>query len=625
MALLPKRSRDPSTVAPSVVRRSFGVHGVAPSRAPVGDPSMVSVDPAPANGDKLVARGPGRSEEVFGVFGGESGRSFFVMLPAWAESVDVLRGGLVVRRLQRPLSRSSGVADLPPEDLVSARLVGWKPGYTVSVLGIGDVTETPPPNQPEPFFVPSGGGTGGSLQGLSLTPSAQTIGTLNLGLPRSARSIIVRYGPSTVAAWPVPQPDSVDRVTIDVTTPPFVALDLSELPPFSRVFDLDRNTDITEVPPPGGGGGWLTIGSRRVWRVGIPSTTRRIRVKYPSGQERDFSVGTNFVEGIVAVAVPSDPGAPPPPQQQQPPPPRQIPPVTEPSPSITLRVRGARRDITQRDPLFTLHMEDPQGGVGANATNYQRPDGRAAGWDGLDWLIGIPRTTRRMRIRSVSSDQITGTIEIPVLRAEVSEHIISPSSSILFGEVRARDIPLSAEESKTDTIVSFEPNPLAGVRVWLIRPPSGVRLVASVETRGPGRSPPVVRDDELKLDVAQLALPVPGSDQRVTRTVAQGRLPDAADRSVVTRELHAVSADGSRTRIPLSHLPSDGILRIDLGSDGLVPVDGRGQVAPASRNRIPTIAVVAVAVAAGAGIWWWLGRREKKPRENPRRRGKGRR
>ena len=161
---------------------------------------------------------------------------------------------------------------------------------------------------------------------------------------------------------------------------------------------------------------------------------------------------------------------------------------------------------------------------------------------------------------------------------------------------------------------SQESNPLHLVSVWLVDPPVGTRLVARVQgVNGRQRVLPV--DREVSLSTTQLAMIVPGRSERVTKWVSAGVLPGGPGRDDDrTISAWALLPDGQQVPVPLTNVPQDGTIQVDLSEyPGARPTSSssstslaRGPKPASSAGLSPTKVVL---VAGTLGLAYWLYRR----------------
>lgn len=395
-----------------------------------------------------------------------------------------------------------------------------------------------------------------------------------LGLSSAVRALTVRYASGAERVLAVPALAAGTReVVLDVppapATPP-VGVRVRGAVPGSRFFV--GAVDASVVTPPDGRGARWEGGA---WTFGVPHGTRSLRVVEPDGTERALPLPEAAPGTSVTVDAP-----------------RPAPPTSTPG-RIVLRVRGARRDPAQPRPSFLIFVG------GRDATDGQQPDGRAAMWDGDDWIIGIPRGTASVQVRYASGR--TGTFALPSDRDEVE--IAPPSDAVGLGADEG-DGPLVLAPTSTLTFV----------RVWLIDPPDGTRLMRAGKTRSAAGEEATVPLTRLDGYTAQLngQTVLPGSG-RAAVPVSEHRLPDTADGADRTTRLAVELPDGTTRDVPLSPVPSDGILRMDLSRVPGSRIGAAMSGAIATGSRVGAwLAVGAAAAAVGAYAW-----HRSKRRANP--------
>lgn len=375
-----------------------------------------------------------------------------------------------------------------------------------------------------------------------------------IGLASTTRSLGIRYPNGGELALVIPAaPTGSREVTVDVPAAPAampVAVRVRGAVAGSRFFVGAVDASLV-TPPDGRGARW----DGDAWLFGVPHGTRSLRVRFPDGAELPLALPEAAPGASVAVDSPRPP-----------------PPVATEG-RVPLRVRGARRDQAQAAPTFTLVL------AGRDVTGGQQPDGRPAAWDGNDWIVGIPRGTGSIQVRFAS-----GRVGTFSLRTDLEGEVAI--------EVPSDQIPLDAAPGDGPLVVA-PTTTLAFVRVWLIDPPIGTKLFRVFTRDGVvnvAPNPP----QEVAGYGAQLngATVLPGS-ARATVPVFEHRLPDTADGSDRTVEAWALLPSGERVDVPLSPVPSDGILRLDLSAKP-------GERASAdSGPGLGTIVVVGAVVAAG--------------------------
>jgi len=410
------------------------------------------------------------------------------------------------------------------------------------------------------------------------------------GLAASVRSLRVRYpdGAERDLAVPV-APAGASEVVVDLPPPPAalpVGVRVRGAVPGSRFFVGAQDVTVLLPTPDGVPARW----DGPDWLLGVPEGTRELRVRLPSGTERAVALPAARAGTSVTVDGPTEPA-----------------PAAPPA-FLVLRVRGAARG---GDGLPTLMVFLD----GRDITTGQLPDGRPAQWDGTDWLLGFPRSARRLQLRYASG--AVGTLDLPLPT--------DASAEVLF------DAPQDVQQQHTDGDGPLEVAPtstLAFVRVWLIDPPRGTRLhrrEAIPEGVVNVMAPTPQELTGYGTDIAG-AVALPGSN-RASVPVYEYRLPDTADGSVRTGAVWAELPDGTRVDVPLSPVPSNGVLRVDLSrhaGDRSATVHG----ASAGGFGLGTVAVVGGLAVAGWAAFRGLSRGSRRApdtRDNPTKKHRGRR
>jgi len=385
-----------------------------------------------------------------------------------------------------------------------------------------------------------------------------------LGLSSAVRSLSVRYANGSELALVIPALAAGAReVVVEVPAAPAappVGVRVRGAVPGSHFFV--GTIDATVVTPPDGRGArW----EGNDWLFGVPHGTRSLRVVLPDGVAHTVALPEAAPGSFVTLDSPRPP-----------------PPVATEG-RLPLRVRGARRDPAQATPTLMIFVD------GRDVTHGQQPDGRAAAWDGNDWILGIPRGTASVQVRYSSGR--TGTFALPA--DATGEVEITPPSDAL-GLTAADNAPLDIAPTST----------LAHVRVWLIDPPDGTRLVRAGKRRSAAGEESVVPLAPLDGYTAQLngTVVLPGSG-RAAVPVSEHRLPDTADGTDRTTRLAVELPGGSVREVPLAPVPSDGILRVDLSREQGSRVGAALSGAVATGSRVGTWIVVGTLAAAGAFAW----------------------
>lgn len=598
----------PSGHADHVASVPMRTRNASPAASPVnpsGDarPVVVRIVPPPPREAVLYARGEGHESMDLtgsGVLTTE-GDALLVQVPAWTRRLLAIVDGEVVADV-----------DLPSR--------GERPAGELALFGTAPILPSPSSlRTPGRFvFAPPGEGGGGGegppvmrnvrLRGVTLGagggPSVVVLvdgadGTRAsladgraarwdgadwlFGIASSIRSVRVRYPDGSARDLALPNAAPGTEVLLEVPAPPAplpMGVRARNAVPGSRFFV--GSTDVTVMLPTPDGRAARWEGAD--WLFGVPAGTRVVRVRYPDGSARDLALPAARAGDSVAV----DAAAPA---------------TASPPARINVRVRGLRRGA---DGLPTTQLF-----VGEeDATAWALANGDPARWDGDDWIISVPRTTREVRLRYPSGSVGTAALAVPT--EATREFLVEAAEDAQALVVDDGSGPLEIAPTST----------LAFVRVWLIDPPNGTRLYRSP-------SAPAASPDELSgygTDIAG-AVALPGSG-RASVPVYEYRLPDTADGSIRTVAVWAVLPDGTRIDVPLSPVPSDGILRVDLSRH---PGTRSATIHGADDGGVGlgTVAVVAAGLA-GAG---WLALRGRArgrragddARDNPSRSRKARR
>lgn len=415
------------------------------------------------------------------------------------------------------------------------------------------------------------------------------------GLASTVRTVRVVRADGSMIDLPVPA--GAGEVIVALPPPPApvpLTLRLRALPPGSRVFvgDIDATTSPVSVPP----GGW----SGNVWSIGVPRGTRAVTVRYPDATTRELAVPA-VAAGVneVTVDVPAPAAAPAP--------------ETLPA-QLTLRVRNARASAATTRPTFLLFVGD------ADATDYAQPSGARAGWDGNDWLVGLPRATRTVRVRYPSG--AFGTFALALPDASTREWTIEPPSNLLA--VVASD-PGGGEGPEP-----FAPvDSLGNTRVWMIDPPAGTYAVAigSAQTYSPDRTEAIPLETRRLAGVTtqmRLGAPPPNPDGTFAANygsipptwVTEARLPDGPASAWHTGRVEVVLPSGERIPVTLAPVPTDGVFNVDLSAyPGARPTTSSVSGGTATADGGIGLGTLALGAAAiGAAVW---GVRRYATRSNP--------
>jgi len=395
------------------------------------------------------------------------------------------------------------------------------------------------------------------------------------GLASTVRTVRVVRADGSMVDLPVPAGSG--EVLVQLPAPPApvpLTLRLRALPPGSRVFvgEIDATTSPVSVPP----GGW----SGNVWSIGVPRGTRAVTIRYPDATTRELAVpavAASVNEVTVDVPAPAAPEALP--------------------ANLTLRVRNARATDSVARPSFLLFVGD------ADATDWSQPSGARAGWDGNDWLVGLPRATRTVRVRYPSGSFGTFTLALP--EAGTREWTIEPPSNLLA---------VVAEGPE-----GFAPvDSLAFARIRMVDPPAGTYAVA----RGlpapvsPDRTEAVPLEERRLEGVTtqmRLGAPPPNPDGTLAANygaippvwVTEARLPDAPGSTWQTMGADVVLPSGERLPVALSPVPTDGVFVVDLSRyPGARPTAHGSDAAGAASDGGIGLGTLALGAAAlGAAVW----------------------
>lgn len=354
---------------------------VAPSRGalPPSQPAteMRSLPARVGQGDRLYAASGNVSRDVTADIEGDSVRVphgavltcvSFTGEPRWSEA----NAGV------RP---SGSLGDRAWSDVprLKLQLQNYCENYDLSAVGWPSLAGTPyPESSPTdavylPLTVTGGGGDS------VLGSVGSRCGTYNLGFPEeiSPRVLLVRYGPHTIGSFAVRPDPATGVATIDLAAVPSAALRLVGLPPGSRVLDAN-NVDITTNRPSGSDGGWEAVGGnpQGAWVIGVPTSTRTVKIRYPNGRDLSINLPTTLQRGAFNVTVPPQPAIP------------------------RLRVRLVFPQVTPAR-VFAVNAT---GARGEDVTVFAQPDGTNATWDGTTWVFGAPLDTRELDVR----DERTG-------------------------------------------------------------------------------------------------------------------------------------------------------------------------------------------------------------------------
>lgn len=358
--------QSPVAVAPS--------RGAMPAQQPAN--ALRRLPASVGQGDRLYAALGGITRDVTGAIQGD-----LVSVPPGARLTCVSCSGS--RRWSEENqgiqpSGNLGGRDWSEVPRLKVRLQNYCEGYALSAVGWQSINDVPYP-EPTPTDVVDPWFTASSRGSLC--------GTYNVGFPEeiNPRVLIVRYGPHTVASFPV-RPDATTGVaTIDLNTLQLASMRLIGLPPGSLVFDA-AGTDITTRYPSGSGGGWenVTVTSgglpraTRAWVIGVPTSTRMVKIRYPNGRDLTVTVPQSMTNGAYDIMVP-------------------------PQPAIQrLRVRLVFPQVTPAR-VFAVNST---GARGEDVTIFAQPDGTNATWDGTTWVFGAPLDTQELDVR----DERTGAI-----------------------------------------------------------------------------------------------------------------------------------------------------------------------------------------------------------------------
>lgn len=360
---------------------------VAPSRGamPVQQPASAlrrlpaSVGP----GDRLYAVMGGITRDMTGEIQGD-----LVSVPQGAMLTCVSCSG--ERRWSeenqgiRP-SGNLGGRDWSEVPRLKVRLQNWCENYDLSAAGWDSLVGVPypeptPTDAVDPWFT--------SATGATLGGTGTRCGTYNFGFPEeiSPRVLIVRYGPHTMQAFAV-RPDATTGIaTIDLNALPAAALRLVGLPPGSRVFD-PNGVDITTNRPTGSNGGWERVGgnAQGAWVIGVPTTLRTVKIRYPNGRDLTVPLPTTLQNGAYTLTVPAQPMIP------------------------RIRVRLVFPRVT---PARVVAINS-SGARGEDVTVFAQPDGTNATWDGTTWVFGAPLDTTELEVLDETS-RATMRLALPV-------------------------------------------------------------------------------------------------------------------------------------------------------------------------------------------------------------------
>jgi hypothetical protein len=353
--------QSPVAVAPS--------RGAMPPQQPA--PAMRRLPASVGQGDRLYAAAGGITQDVTGAIQGD-----LVSVPQGALLTCVSCSG--ERRWSeenqgiRP-SGNLGDRDWSEVPRFKVQLQNYCENYGLSALGWDSLVG-----------VPSPGLTATDVDAASFTPAAATLdsgtlggtgarcGTYTFGFPEeiSPRVLIVRYGPHTVQAFPV-RPNANNVASIDLNILPAAALRLVGLPPGSRVFD-PNGVDITTNRPTGSNGGWERVGGNNqfAWVIGVPTTLRTVRIRYPNGRDLTVPLPTTLQSGAYNLTVPAQPVIP------------------------RIRVRLVFPRVT---PARVVAINS-SGARGDDVTVFAQPDGTNATWDGTTWVFGAPLDTTELEV-----------------------------------------------------------------------------------------------------------------------------------------------------------------------------------------------------------------------------------
>lgn len=348
--------QSPVAVAPS--------RGALPPQQPA--PAMRRLPASVGQGDRLYAAAGGITQDVTGAIQGD-----LVSVPQGALLTCVSCSGERRWSEENEGIRPSGDLgrDWSVVPRINVRLLNWCENYGLSALGWDSLVGVPraessPTDVVDPSFIPA---TDATLGG-----TGTRCGTYTFGFPEeiSPRVLIVRYGPHTVQAFPV-RPDANNVAVIDLNTLAAAALRLVGLPPFSRVLD-PNGVDITANRPTGSNGGWERVGGndQGAWVIGVPTTLRTVKIRYPNGRDLTVPLPTTLQNGAYNLNVPAQPAIP------------------------RIRVRLVFPRVT---PARVVAINS-SGARGEDVTVFAQPDGTNATWDGTTWVFGAPLDTTEIEV-----------------------------------------------------------------------------------------------------------------------------------------------------------------------------------------------------------------------------------
>lgn len=359
---------------------------VAPSRGALPPqqpaPTLRRLPASVGQGDRLYAAAGGITRDVTGAIQGD-----LVSVPQGALLTCVSCSG--ERRWSeenqgiRP-SGNLGGRDWSEVPRFKVRLENFCEGYSLSAVGWQSLNDVPYP-EPTP--------TDAVAPWFTRSARGSTCGTYNFGFPEeiNPRVLIVRYGPHTVASFRV-QPDADRLAIIDLNTLQLASMRLIGLPPGSLVFDA-AGADITTRYPSGSSGGWENIETIvggvprtvRAWVIGVPTSTRTVKIRYPNGRDLTVTVPQAMTNGAYDIVVPQQPAI------------------------QRIRVRLVFPRVT---PARVVAINS-SGARGEDVTVFAQPDGTGATWDGTTWVFGAPLDTTELEVLDETT-RATVRLALPV-------------------------------------------------------------------------------------------------------------------------------------------------------------------------------------------------------------------
>lgn len=506
---------------------------VAPSRGALPPqqpaPTLRRLPASVSQGDRLYAAAGGITQDVTGAIQGD-----LVSVPQGALLTCVSCSG--ERRWSeenqgiRP-SGNLGGRDWSEVPRFKVRLQNYCEGYDLSAAGWDSLVGVPSPGLTATDVDDA---SFASTTGATLGGTGMRCGTYTFGFPEeiSPRVLIVRYGPHTVQAFPV-RPDAANVASIDLNTLPAAALRLVGLPPGSRVFD-PNGVDITTNRPTGSNGGWERVGgnAQGAWVIGVPTTLRTVKIRYPNGRDLTVPLPTTLQNGAYSLTVPAQPMIP------------------------RIRVRLVFPRVT---PARVIAINS-SGARGDDVTVFAQPDGTNATWDGTTWVFGAPLDTTELEVLDETS-RATLRLALPVGSRTAGDTVTVnvPAPSLGMGDAEA-EAAAAAARAAADAAAAAARAARFEARIRFPSPQSARFYAAMANSLGVG--------DILGADLTTTPPPSGVAAQWVGSAWVLG-VP------VGTRRLAVVYPDGVRQFADLPAVAQGQSVTIDLPARSTATSEGR--------------------------------------------------